>query len=145
MKLLLLTFFIAVSLVSAGRSVVNKTKSDDSTFIYIYRSGKLTGSLINWWIYVDDQKICKLSNNRYMQVFVKRGKHIVEAKQAGVTVSKKETQITITAERGKNYFVACNVQMKVLSDKLELLEVTESTGGKQMDGMLLDNCQQPGN
>ncbi|HMG67941.1 MAG TPA: DUF2846 domain-containing protein [Chitinophagaceae bacterium] len=140
MKFLLTVSFIALSFLSTAQSAGNK--SSDSTYVYVYRAGQLTGSLSNWWIFVDEQKICKLSNKRFIRVAIKPGKHTISAKLSGVNVFKKETEADIEAERGKNYFVACNVKMSLTRARMEMLEVTQSTGVKQMEGMILDNCQE---
>ncbi|MFI5187541.1 MAG: hypothetical protein ACHQF0_12495, partial [Chitinophagales bacterium] len=66
MKFLFTITFSVLSLFSIAQSAGNKSKSDDSSFIFIYRAGQFTGSLSNWTIYVDEQKLCKLSNNRYI-------------------------------------------------------------------------------
>ena len=113
----------------------------DSSFIYIYRVGQFTGSLANWTISVDDQKLCKLSNDGYIRVFVKPGKHNISATRSGVGVLKKETEVDIDAEKGNNYYVACNVKQSVVRSRLEMIEVTKATGIRQMEKLSPDNCQ----
>lgn len=140
MKFLFTTAFSALSLISMAQSAGDRP-SADSSFIYIYRSGQFGGSLSNWTIYVDEQKTCKLSNNRFIRVFVKPGKHNVSAKMSGVGVFKKETEVDIDAEKGSSYYVACNIKSSITRARLEMLEVTKSTGVKQMENMTLDNCQ----
>ncbi len=140
MKILLTAAFAILSLISVAQP--GGDKSPDSTFIYIYRAGQFSGSLANWTIFVDEQKICKLSNNRFIRLMVRPGKHVVSAKLSGVSVFKKGTEVEIDAENGNNYFVACNIKSSITRTRLEMIEVTKSTGVKQMEHMVLDNCQE---
>ena len=118
-----------------------KSKAEKAT-IYIYRGGQLTGAAANWAVFVDEKKLCKLSNNKFMKVEVDAGKHQVTAKVGGVQILKKETEIEIDAEEGKSYFIACNVKSSITRARLELMEVTKSTADKQMQKMSLDKCQE---
>jgi Protein of unknown function (DUF2846) len=141
MKFLLAILLSTISLASFEQSASGNAKSNDSTFIFIYRVGQFGGSLTNWTIWVDEQKLCKLSNNRYIQVPVQPGKHNVSAKMSGVGVFKKETEVDIDAETGGSYYVACNIKQSIMRARLEMIEVTKSTGKKQMENMTMDNCE----
>jgi hypothetical protein len=116
--------------------------AEEQATIYIYRTGQLMGSTANWSMWVDEKKICKLSNNKFIKVTVDKGKHTVTSKQGGVSIMKKEMEIEIDAEPGKTYYVACNVKTSFTRARLEMLEVTKSTGEKQMEKLTLDNCQE---
>jgi hypothetical protein len=140
MKILLTTALAILSLISVAQPSINN--SPDSTYIYIYRTGQFNGSLANWTIFVDGQKTCKLSNNRFIRVPVQPGKHTISAKMSGASVLKKETEVEIEAEKGNNYFVACSIKSSITRARLEMIEVTKSTGTKQMEHMTLDNCQE---
>ncbi|HEX2608960.1 MAG TPA: DUF2846 domain-containing protein [Flavisolibacter sp.] len=110
--------------------------------IYIYRTGQWNGAGNNWAMFVDEKKICKLSNNKYIKVTVPAGKHMISSKIGGVGMFKKETEIEIEAEAGGNYYVACNIKTSFTRSRLEMLEVTKSSAEKQMKDMALDNCQE---
>ena len=114
----------------------------DTTYIYVYRVGQFSGAGANWAVFVDEQKKCKLSNNKYMLLAVTPGKHKISAKIGGASILKKETEIEIDAEAGRSYYIACNVKQSITRARLELLEVTKSTANKQMEKMSLDNCQE---
>lgn len=135
----------AIALVSILSFTLVKTtaeKSDDPATIYIYRVGQFGAAANNWSIFADEQKICKLSNNKYIMHKVKPGKHVYTAKIGGVGILKKETEIEIEAEAGKSYYIACNVKQSFTRVRLELVEVTKSSADKQMAKMSLDNCQE---
>lgn len=114
----------------------------DSAVIYIYRVGQFMGAGANWAMFVDEDKLCKLSNNKFMRVVVKTGKHTISSRIGGVGLFKKETEVEIDAEAGGEYYVACNIKQSFTRARLEMIEVTKGTGKKQMEKMTLDNCQE---
>ena len=69
----------------------NTKSSTEEATIYIYRTGQWVGSTANWSMFVDEKKICKLSNNKFIKVNVPKGKHTISSKQGGVSIMKKET------------------------------------------------------
>jgi len=138
-------FALSLSLLAFNKTPsINKTATPqaDSAVIYVYRVGQFLGASANWAMFVDETKLCKLSNNKYIRVVVKPGKHIVSSKQGGIAIMKKETDIEIEAEPGGEYFVACNVKTSFTRARLEMVEVTKGTGKKQLEKMTLDNCQE---
>lgn len=120
----------------------NPRPKAETASIYIYRTGSWSGAGNNWAMFVDGEKVCKLSNNRYIKVDVAPGKHRVSSKIGGIEVLKKETDLEIDAEAGKSYFVACNVKQSLTRARLEMVEVTKSSADKQMEKMTLDKCQE---
>lgn len=117
-------------------------KPADTAVVYIYRVGQFNAALANWAVFVDEKKICKLSNNRFIKIEVTPGKHVFTAKVGGVSVFKKETDVELNAETGQTYYIACNVKTSLTRSRMELIEVTKGTGEKQMEKMTLDNCQE---
>jgi hypothetical protein len=139
-KILFLTVLSAVFI--SLKSSAMQSPSGDSAIIYIYRVGQYGGAGANWAMFVDEQKLCKLSNNKFMRVVVKPGKHVISSKVGGVGVFKKETELEVETEAGGEYFVACNIKQSFTRARLEMIEVTKSSGKKQMEKMTLDNCQE---
>jgi|GEM_PF-707225 len=129
------------SALSFGRNI-NEAKPGDTTYIYVYRTGQFNEAAANWAVFLDGKKMCKLSNNRFMRLAVTPGKHSITARIGGAQLFKKETEVEIEAEAGGSYYIACNVKQSITRARLELLEVTKGTAGKQMEGMALDNCQE---
>ncbi|MGZ8557078.1 MAG: DUF2846 domain-containing protein [Chitinophagaceae bacterium] len=109
--------------------------------MYVYRVGQFSGAAANWAVFLDDEKKCKLSNNKYMLLAVTPGKHKISAKVGGASLLKKETEVEIDAEAGGSYYIACNVKQSITRARLELIEVTKGTANKQMEKMSLDKCQ----
>jgi len=142
--------FIVLAVVATGlmstkpnpsRKLTPAAGAGDSTFIYVYRTGQFNGAAANWAVFLDGEKKCKLSNNRFMKLAVTPGKHSITAKIGGAALFKKETEVEIEAEAGGSYYVACNIKQSITRARLEMLEVTKGTANKQMEGMALDNCQ----
>jgi hypothetical protein len=136
---------IAIAIVSAlaFTDIENPLSSDDDmATVYVYRVGQFNGAAANWAIWADEQKICKLSNNKYIMHKVKAGKHVYTAKIGGIGIMKKETEVEIEAEAGKSYFIACNIKQSITRARLEMIEVTKSSAEKQMAKMSQDNCQE---
>lgn len=137
-----LFFVFILSVFFSNFSIANQASPGDSSVIYIYRVGQYGGAGANWAMFVDETKLCKLSNNKFMRVVVKPGKHTISSRIGGVGLFKKETELEVEAEAGGEYFVACNIKQSFTRVRLEMIEVTKGTGKKQMEKMTLDNCQE---
>ena len=131
---------LATTLSSFAPKATNESNAENAT-IYVYRVGQFNGAAANWSIWADGQKICKISNNKFLKVELPAGKHEFNAKGGGVGILKKETSVEIDAEAGHSYYIACNVKQSITRVRLELMEVTKSTADKQMAKMTVDNCQ----
>ena len=136
-----MTFLAGILFFNSGYCEAVKTNGD-TTYIYVYRVGQLTGAAVNWAVFLDDQRKCKLSNNKYIRLVVAPGKHKINAKIGGVGFLKKETEVEIEAESGGSYYIACNIKQSITRTRLELMEVTKGTANKQMAKISLDKCQE---
>ncbi len=142
-KMLLISMILTSSILFPGSGQASTiTPPGDTTYIYVYRVGQWNAAAANWAIFMDDEKKCKLSNNKYMRLAVTPGKHKISAKVGGAGLFKKETEIEIDAEAGGSYYVACNVKQSITRTRLEMIEVTKGSAGKQMEKMTIDNCQE---
>jgi hypothetical protein len=146
MKKLLSTaiFSIAIAMATQATNMHIEYKiipGADSCFIYIFRGGSFSGALTNFAIYVDNQKLCKLSNNRYFKIGVKPGKHTVSAHRGGIGIGKKETEVEVDCESGKSNFISCSMKSSITRVRLEMEEVVAKTGMKDIADMKLDKCQ----
>ncbi len=146
MKKIFLTAVAAIAILSAVQAKTTKSNlalfsGGDSSYIYIYRGGSAAGAFTNFAIYVDDQKLCKLSNKRYFKIAVKPGKHVISAHRGGVGIGKKETEVEVDAEAGKSNYISCSMKSSITRVRLEMEEVVEKTGIKDISDMKVDNCQ----
>lgn len=117
-------------------------KPADEATVYIYRGGQFFAAAINYSIYANGEKICKLSNNKYIEYSAKPGKLSLTALRGGVEVFKRETGIDLDVEAGKKYYVKGEVKSSIMRTRLELSEVTENTAKRDMNGLTVDNCQE---
>ncbi|MEP6950936.1 MAG: DUF2846 domain-containing protein [Ginsengibacter sp.] len=133
--------FIIMARGKIVRNEINPVTDADSSFIFIYRGGQFMGSLTNFTIWVDDHKLCKISNGKYFKVPVKPGTHIVSAKRGGVGVMKKETEVEVDVENGKSAYISCSMKSSITRVRLVMEEVVAKTGVKGITDMKVDNCQ----
>ena len=115
---------------------------DDTATVCIYRGGQFMGALANYAVYVNGEKICKLSNERYIEYQAKPGTLNIMAKNGGVEVFKKETGLELTVEAGHKYYVRGDIKTSITRARMELSEVTENTAKRDMAKLTADNCQQ---
>lgn len=144
MKLSLLFALLCLGFIStAFRSdSINPQAQADFATVYIYRGGQSFGSTLNYAIFANKEKICKLSNNRYIEYKAKPGKLSLTAYQGGVELFKKETGLDLDVEAGKNYYVKGDLKTSITRSRMELSEVTENTAKRDMNGMKVDACQE---
>ncbi|QIP17157.1 DUF2846 domain-containing protein [Spirosoma aureum] len=138
--LLLLCLVVMVSAFRSDRKTIDR--GDDFATVYVYRGGQFFGSTLNYSIYVNGTKICKLSNNKYIEYKAKPGKLSITAQRGGIEVFKRETELELDAEAGKKYYVKGDVKSSITRTRLEMSEVTENTAKRDMKDMTLDNCQE---
>lgn len=139
---LLLLLCLGFLLSAFRRDTIRVEPVDDFATIYIYRGGQFFAASINYSIYVNGQKICKLSNNKYIEYKAKPGKLMLTAQRGGIEVFKRETELELDAEAGKKYYVKGEVKSSITRTRLELSEVTENTSKRDMKDMTVDNCQE---
>lgn len=116
--------------------------TDDFATVYIYRGGQFFGSALNYAIFANEEMVCKLSNNRYIEYKAKPGKLSLTAHRGGVEVFKKETGLDLNVEAGKKYYVKGDQKSSITRTRLELSEVTENTANRDMKDMTVDACQE---
>ena len=136
----LLTVVLFATLSSAFRPA--PSADDTMATVYIYRGGQFMGALANYAVYVNGEKICKLSNERYIEYQAKPGTLTLMAKNGGVEVFKKETGLDLTVEAGRKYYVRGDIKASITRARMELSEVTENTAKRDMVKLTADNCQQ---
>ena len=139
-----LVLFPAVVLMAAFSSAFCPAPgaADDTATVCIYRGGQFMGALANYAVYINGQKICKLSNERYIEYKAKPGTLNIMAKNGGVEIFKKETGLELTVEAGHKYYVRGDIKASITRARMELSEVTENTAKRDMAKLTPDNCQQ---
>ena len=126
--ILLLTAVISFAKAQSEKSIQAPAQS----YVYFFRGGQFGAALANFTLYVDGQKTCKLSNDKYFKYPVSPGTHEIDARLSGVSVFKKETGISITTEAGKNNYVSCSVKRSVTRSRMEMIEVVEMQENRQL-------------
>ena len=135
--------FPAIILFAALSSAFHSAPpADETATVCIYRGGQFMGSMANYAVYINGEKICKLSNERYIEYKTKPGTLNIMAKNGGVEVFKKETGLELAVEAGRTYYVRGDIKTSITRARMELSEVTENTAKRDMTKLTVDNCQQ---
>jgi hypothetical protein len=111
------------------------------SYIIVYRGEQLAAAFNNYNIFVDGRKVCALSNGKFFKYPVAPGKHEVEAKKAGVNLTKKETFTSVVSSPGRNNYIVFNVKKTLLREKFVLNEVVQNSGRQAVNNLKEDNCQ----
>jgi hypothetical protein len=83
--------------------------------VYVYRSNTWLSVARKYWVYAIGNPICKISNNRHCQLTLPTGPVTFTTKLAGLTlVPKKRSQLALTLEPGKTYYLQANLKTKLL-------------------------------
>lgn len=133
---LFLLLFIGCPLTSVAQQI---EKDPTMATLVFYRDGQFFGSGVNFNVFVNGEKICKLSNNKYLVYKVKPGKTEIGTGTAGLNLAKKQG-LALDTEAGGIYYVQCDMKQSLVANRLELTEVTKSTAEKKMSGLSPDNC-----
>ena len=133
---------LAASLLLVCTAFQSAPPADGMATVYIYRGGQFMGALANYAVYVNGQKICKLSNERYIEYQTKPGTLIFMAKNGGLEVFKKETGLELPVEAGHKYYVRGDIKTSFTRARMELSEVTENTAKRDMAKLTVDKCQE---
>lgn len=117
MKKILAIFSLVLTL-----SVIFAFKPQENGQIYFMRSTNNAGSLLAYRVYIDDQVVCHLKNQRYSAHNVAPGEHTVSIKAGGLGGNDISIPMKIKVEAGKsNYMVVIN------GKELYMQEVVESS------------------
>ena len=125
-------------LVQSETTPLPATAADEAT-VYFYRGKQFASGMQNFVLRADGKEICRLSVKRYVVYKGQPGKVAFSAVEGGLAIPKKET-LELELEAGKEYYVQCDVKSGIVTTRMEMTEVTASTGKKKMEGLQPDNC-----
>jgi hypothetical protein len=95
--------------------------SEGKANIYLYRN-EVFGGAIKFPVVLDDRLVGDTAAKTYMLLTVTPGVHTIISK------SEKDSELLITVEEGKNYFVWQEVKMGLWAARSRLHLVDEATG-----------------
>ena len=99
---LFLLLFVGCHLTSVAQQI---EKDPAMATLVFYRDGQFFGSGVNFNVFVNGEKICKLSNNKYLVYKVKPGKTEIGTGTAGLNLAKNRAWPS-TPKRGA--FTTCS-------------------------------------
>lgn len=109
--------------------------------VIIYRTPQLYGAASNWAVFESGERLCKLSNKKFMIYQREPGDSDFRVQIGGVQVwPKKVTGLEIPLEAGEAYFIKTNVKTSFTRARVELSEVTVRTAKKEMAKLTIDRC-----
>ena len=121
--LLALTGCATVPMANVEKDNVAKSFSipEGNANIYLYRN-EILGAAVKLAVVLDDKLVGDTAAQTYMLLKVTPGLHTIISK------SEKDSELLITVEEGKNYFVWQEVKMGMLAARSKLHLVDEATG-----------------
>ncbi len=124
----------------------SQTQNNNIVKVILYRKDQLYSGN-NFAIFADNQKICWLSNARYLMYESKPGKLILSANLGIVSLLKrKKSYLTLEVEVGRTYYINCIVKKTHHSHsrtpdiELEMWEVSESIAKLELMKLKPDHC-----
>ena len=113
----------------------------DLATVVIYRTPQYFSAAQNWAIFESGDKICKLSNKKFIIYQREPGDSDFRVQVGGVQLwPKKVTGLKIPLEAGEVYFIKTNVKTSFTRTRVELTEATERTARREMEKLTLDRC-----
>lgn len=135
-KILFTTFLILVSI--SIFPLIGKAQKATAKIILI-RQGVVEGNAVRSSIFMNEQLLCQLNNEKYSTHEVDPGRYNFHAQWGGLNKrSDTRGDIEINVEGGKTYYIMLNIVVKSLSRYLGLIEVTELTFEKLKPSLKLD-------
>ena len=137
----LLTLSTSLAAQDLPEPIQEAMKNKELATIVIYRTPQFQAALANWAIFEGGERLCKLSNKRYMIYQREPGDSEFLAQIGGVqTWPKKKTTLDIPLEAGQVYFIKTNFKMSFTRGRVELSEVVQRTAVKELAELLQDRC-----
>lgn len=105
---------------------------DDCALLHIYRKNSLAGAAISYDLYLDDDKIFRVSNKSKTTIKITReGLNTLSAK------TETKIELPINIEFGKEYYIRCGMKMGALMGRPKIEVVDNSTGKSEFEKIRL--------
>lgn len=135
-KLSLLAGLLLMGCLAQAQTI---TASADSAKVVFYRGSQMYRAAMNFTIRANGEEQCRISNKRYFIYTTLPNTVKFTSVMGGLNIPDKEV-LELTLEKGKVYYVQCDIKTSFLTDRIEMTEVTESTGKKKIVNLKPDNC-----
>ncbi len=118
--------------------------AQETAKVFIARKKIYTGTGGPLKVFVDDNLVCRINNNKYSVHDIPAGTH-----RFSVQYYSKESKdgkfqdfgaIEINVEAGKEYYIKSSLQTKKMLTHVILEEITANSWGKVKDGLDQDDC-----
>jgi|GEM_PF-3355319 len=135
--LYLFTCLLGFSSLSFAQEIPAPTP--DMATVVFYRIPQFAGAGNNFTVRANGTELCRLSNKRYFVSKLKPGKVEFTTVAGGLNIPDKEV-FSLDLEANKVYYIQGDMKTRLMTQKLVLTEVTESTAKKKLPDMKIDNC-----
>jgi hypothetical protein len=135
--------FAQTDFTNAGRAATDSDKTVDTASmarVYVIRSTGHVGSAVNIRLLVDDVVFCKVRNNRYAQLYVQPGTHMLNATTWDKPGTPEKFALKLPVEAGKTYYLSLIIKQKFMGIEVLVEEITYNTAGPLLQKYKLDEC-----
>lgn len=99
--------------------------------IIIFRPNNFTNWSSNFSIFANQERICKLSNNRFVSYEVAPGAVSLKSRVSfGISETK---DLDLNVEAGKTYYVRCDLLSQVFALTLDMTPISDDIAKKYLD------------
>ena len=135
---LLLMSNLAQATESPKPTKTSKTSEESGEIIFIRRTG-YSGALNSFKAFIQEERVCRINNNRYSRHVVKPGTYKCSAQFYGKKRNVKRDQINIEIKPGEKKYVMLNLHYGLLVSKLSAVEISEDSAMNLLEkGIKLD-------
>lgn len=113
----------AMSVSDSAKSHELQNVQNDCALLHIYRKSSMSGAAIGYDLYLDNNKIFRITNKSKTTIkLTKEGLITIMAK------TEKKVEIPLNIEFGKEYYVRCGIKMGVMVGRPDIEIVDNNTG-----------------
>ena len=134
-KLISILFFI---IAGQSNAFAQTTAQDTFATIYFLRETGYLGKAGAFKVFVNNDYLCKISDNRYITTTIEPGPHAVSAQYYGTTLKDNVEKFEFVAEAGKTYYFSVTQVTGAFVNNIFCEEVTEATGKNKLKGLRYD-------
>ncbi len=119
--------FTGVFGVVFSQELVENKEGADFGLVYFLRGKGHIGSATAFSAFIDEDRVCNLSNRRFSAHAVEPGEHEFRVQFDGGKTKKKAEVLKIDIEAGKTYYIQMTIQTGVFVNDLTPVEITRNT------------------
>lgn len=128
--LCLLAFVMSIG--ADAQDYVREVSEETPGKIMFMRATGYMGSASAIRVFIDEEFVCKLSNNKYSLHEVPPGTHVCSAQFGGKTSKDKAEQFEVDVQPGETVYMTLVLETGVMTNKVYTEEVTPRTAERKL-------------